>query len=249
MKKTLGLIGYPLTHSFSKNYFTEKFENEQIKDYEYLNFSLKKIDDFPALLKNIPSLIGLNVTIPYKEAILKYVDYQDPVVSEIGAANTLVVRSNHKIEAYNTDVYGFYHSLKPHLKPHHRAALILGTGGASKAVAYTLRKLKIPYLFVSRNPKNNQSISYNQIDKNIIQNHQLIINTTPLGTFPNTGIKPELPYHLVTEKHFFYDLIYNPERTLFLREAEKRGAFVCNGLKMLYLQAEEAWKIWQKKTS
>jgi len=249
MKKKLGLIGYPLTHSFSKNYFTKKFENEGIDDFEYINFPLETIEDFPSLLQKNPALIGLNVTIPYKEVILKYVDNQDPVVAEIGAANTLLIRSNRKIEAYNTDVYGFYHSLKPHLKSHHKAALILGTGGASKAVAFALRKLKIPYHFVSRNPLNSQTFSYDQIDKNIIKNHQLIINTTPLGTFPDTEKKPRIPYNLITKKHFFYDLIYNPERTLFLREAEKRGAFVCNGLKMLHLQAEEAWKIWQKKTN
>jgi len=248
MQHILGLIGYPLTHSFSQKYFTEKFENEGITSYKYYNFPLKSIDDFPDLLADKPRLTGLNVTIPYKQSVLKYVDFKDPVVSEIGATNTLLITGNGKIKAYNTDVYGFYHSLKPHLKKHHQAALILGTGGASKAVAYALDRLKIPYLFVSRNPLNQQTVSYKQLSGSLIKDYHLIINTTPLGTFPDVENKPDFPYNFVTEKHFFYDLIYNPSQTLFLREAQKRGAKILNGLNMLKLQAEEAWNIWQKKT-
>ena len=246
--KKLGLIGYPLTHSFSQKYFTEKFRREHIKDWQYHNFELSKITDFPELLRNEPNLVGLNVTIPYKEQVLPYVDILSDTVQEIGAANTLVITKEKKIKAYNTDVYGFEYSLRPLLKPQHKKALILGTGGASKAIAYTLEKLNISYLMVSRNPKNTSQISYNQIDEILLNNYLVVINTTPVGTFPHIDEAPQIPYEFVTKKHLFYDLTYNPAQTLFLKQAADKDAVVSNGLKMLYLQAEKAWYIWQKNT-
>jgi len=249
MTKILGLIGYPLAHSFSKKYFTQKFEKEKIKNFRYENYPLKDINDLPNLLKQNPQIIGLNVTIPYKQSVLKFVENEDEIVKKTGATNTLVISFGRIVKAYNTDVYGFCQSFKKNIMPQHKSALILGTGGASRSVAYVLEQLKIPYLYVSRNPKNKQTISYNALDKNIILSHQIIINTTPVGTYPNFDEKPFIPYDFITKNHYFYDLIYNPSKTLFLKEAEKRGAIVCNGLEMLKLQAAKAWKIWNKKSS
>jgi len=245
----LGLIGYPLTHSFSRKYFTQKFINEDITNIEYVNFEIQNISDFPKLLKNHPNIVGLNVTIPYKQQILDYVDEMDEVVKNMGAANTLIIQKNNKIKAYNTDVYGFYESLLPLLNVHHKKALILGTGGASKAVAYSLDMLSIPYLFVSRNPLNKNEISYAEMDKKRMDSYQIIINTTPLGTYPEISVYPDIPYNFINENHIFYDLTYNPVKSIFLKKAEARGAIVYNGLKMLYLQAEKSWEIWSKKLS
>ncbi len=247
MKKKIGLIGYPLSHSFSKKYFTEKFEKENLQDYEYLNFECNNLDDFPLILQQNPELIGLNVTIPYKEKILKYVDYKDPVVNETGASNTLLI-NNGKISAYNTDVYGFKESLLPLLEKQHKKALILGTGGASKAIKYVLKELNIKYISVSRMPKNTSQISYEQLTENIVLSHLLVINTTPVGSYPDEKKAPAFPYKFITPEHLFYDLIYNPSQTIFLKKAKEKGAKVSNGLKMLYLQAEKSWKIWQKKS-
>lgn len=248
--KILGLIGYPLTHSFSKQYFTQKFEKENITDYTYRNFELKKIEDFPDLIQNTPQLTGLNVTIPYKEKVLKYVDILSPEVREIGAANTLAINPvSKKITAYNTDIYGFKQSLIPYLKPHHRRALILGTGGAAKAVVYGLKQLGIKTLMVSRQPKTTRQLAYHDLTEEVIKSHLLVINTTPLGQFPNTEASPDFPYNFITENHFFYDLIYNPPVTNFLQQAQKKGAVARNGLKMLYLQAEKAWKIWTNEVA
>ena len=244
--KKLGLIGYPLTHSFSKQYFSEKFKKEKLEDWQYLNFEIKNIENFSEIIKKNPDLVGLNVTIPHKEKILKFTDWQSPEVQKIGAANTLKICQG-KIKAYNTDIYGFEQSFKPLLKDYHKQALILGTGGASKAIAYVLEKLNIPYQFVSRNPITQNILSYKQLDKKIITNHQIIINTTPVGSFPNINEKVKIPYDFVTKNHLFYDLIYNPEKTVFLKIAEKKGALIVNGLNMLYLQAEKAWKIWNDK--
>jgi shikimate dehydrogenase len=248
-KKVLGLIGKPLTHSFSKKYFTQKFQREQITDFDYQNFELQQIDDLRELLQNNPDIVGLNVTIPYKEQVLKFVDYPSKDVQDIGATNTLFIDHHKKIWAYNTDVYGFTESLKPFLKPIHKKALILGTGGAAKAVAYALKQLGIDVLFVSRYPKKVNHISYNDIHKDLLNTYLLVINTTPLGTFPNTNESPDFPYDFITPKHIFYDLIYNPAETVFLKNASNYGAVVSNGLKMLQLQAEESWKIWSKKTT
>ena len=244
--KKLGLIGFPLSHSFSKKYFEKKFKNEGINNYTYQNYELPSIDDFKTLLTEQSDLIGLNVTIPYKEKILKYVDLKDEIVKATGAANTLKLL-NGKIYAYNTDVYGFKKSFLEKLKSSHKKALILGTGGASKSVAFVLKELSIPFLFVSRNPINSQMICYEDLNKNILHEHQIIINTTPLGTSPNIETFPPIPYEFIDNRHYFYDLVYNPSKTLFLKKAEEKGAAIHNGLKMLELQAEQAWRIWTDK--
>lgn len=243
--KILGLIGYPLAHSFSRQYFAEKFEKEGIKDYVYQNFELEKLNLFPDLIKNHPDITGLNVTIPYKEKILKFVDEVSPEVEAVGAANTLLIHpSAKKITAYNTDIYGFKQSLLAYLNPEHRKALILGTGGAAKAVAYALLQLGIVATMVSRQPKSSAQLAYHDLDENLVKSHLLVINTTPLGQFPNIEKSPEFPYNFITNRHLFCDLIYNPAETRFLKQARKMGAKTCNGLKMLYLQAEKAWQIW-----
>jgi len=248
--KILGLIGYPLTHSFSKQYFTEKFRKEGVTNYVYRNFELSDINFFPELLKTHPDIAGLNITIPYKEKILDFVDELSPEVAAIGATNTLVIHPvSKKITAYNTDIYGFKQSLLPCLKPEHRKALILGTGGAAKAVAYTLRQLNIDAVMVSRQPKNATQLSYTDLNEKIVKSHLLVVNTTPLGQFPEVEKRPAFPYNFITGKHLFYDLIYNPAKTTFLQIAENQGAIVCNGLNMLQLQAEKAWRIWTKQSA
>ncbi len=244
--KKLGLIGFPLSHSFSKKYFATKFEKEKLKDFSYENFELKKIDDFPILLKNNPKIIGLNVTIPYKEKILSYVDYVDPLVREIGAANTLKIE-NGAITAFNTDIIGFEKSFIEKWKDYHEKALIFGTGGAAKSVAYVLKKLGIDYKFVSRNQINKQMIGYKDLNQSIIEKYQIFINTTPLGSYPNMETYPEIPYEFIGKKHYFYDLVYNPSKTLFLKKAEAQGADTLNGLRMLELQANASWRIWTDK--
>ena len=244
--KKFGLIGYPLSHSFSEKYFAEKFDKLGLNNYTYQNFELKNVNNFKEILINNPEIIGLNVTIPYKTEILKYVDFQDKIVSEIQATNTLKIIDN-KIYAYNTDIYGFEKSFMEYLKPIHKKALVLGTGGASKAVSFVLKKLKIPHFFVSRNPQNNAEISYKNLDKKLINEYKIIINTTPVGSYPNEKKFPEFPYNFVGQEHYFYDLIYNPAITQFLKFGIEKGATVCNGLKMLELQAEKSWEIWNKK--
>ncbi len=250
MKKyKLGLIGYPLTHSFSKKYFSEKFACDQLSFISYHNFPIENIHQFPQLLKNNPDLIGLNVTIPYKEKILAYTNRQSDDVKAIGAANTLVITDNGEVHAYNTDIYGFKESLKPYLRSYHNKALILGTGGAAKAVAYALKQLQIDYLMVSRTPKNDQEIGYEEINKDLMKSYLLVINTTPLGMMPQVDLSPSLPYDFITAQHLFYDLIYNPPLTNFLRQASNKGATVVNGLNMLHLQAEKSWQIWLKNSA
>ncbi len=239
--KTLGLIGYPLTHSFSKKYFTEKFERENIEGWQYELFPLERIEDLPDLLNQQPSIVGLNVTIPYKEAVIPYLDEVDESAA-FGAVNTIKIIDG-KLLGFNTDVYGFEVSLKPMLKAHHQAALILGTGGAAKAVASVLERLGIAYQYVSRTPSEGQ-ISYKNIDKNTINKHTLIVNTTPLGMYPNVANCPDLPYEMLTDEHILYDLVYNPNVTTFLKKGKKHKSCVKNGLEMLYLQAERAWEIW-----
>nr|MBC8147770.1 shikimate dehydrogenase [Bacteroidota bacterium] len=241
-----GLIGYPLTHSFSKKYFDEKFAKENIKDCEYQLFQISSIDKFPDLLKNNPNLQGFTITIPYKTKILDYIDNSDNIVKKVGATNTVrIKRESGKIilEAYNTDVYGFEKSIKPLLKEHHKKALILGSGGASKAAEYVFNSLHIEYLIVSRIPSNNQ-ISYQDLSKAILEDYNIIINSTPIGTFPNIKEFPDIPYEFVSNKHLLFDMVYNPSKTEFLRKGKKHGAFIKNGLEMLELQAEASWKIW-----
>lgn len=240
--KQFGLIGYPLSHSFSKGYFTEKFAKENIVDCRYDIFPLEKIEDFTELCNTNNKLAGLNVTIPYKEKIIPFLDTLDETAANIGAVNTIKF-SNNKKTGFNSDAYGFEMSLKPLLKSHHTSALILGTGGASKAVEYVLKKLGIDYQNVSRN-KSEKAIAYEEVNDSIIQQSTLIINCSPIGMYPNIDSAPNIPYQFLTDNHILYDLIYNPEETQFLKEGKQRGAQTKNGLEMLYLQAERSWEIW-----
>jgi shikimate dehydrogenase len=245
-KDKYGLVGKNISYSFSRAYFQNKFEKEHIEQTEYVNFDIQTIADFPLILANNANLKGLNVTIPYKEKVFQYLDYIDANAKEIGAVNTIKILSNFKLKGYNTDIYGFELALKLKLKKHHEKALILGSGGAAKAVKYVLNKLKIPFLEVSRNPKEKQ-ITYATIDKDLLTEYTLVINTTPLGTFPAISLAPAIPYELITAKHYLFDLVYNPVKTQFLKNGEQQGATIQNGLKMLELQAEKAWKLWQEE--
>jgi shikimate dehydrogenase len=242
-----GLIGYPLIHSFSKKYFTNKFKEEKIEaDYELIE--LKDLNELKALIAR-QSFSGLNVTIPYKEKIIPFLDDLDSTASEIGAVNVIkFIRSGERtiLKGFNTDVIGFSESVAPFLKPYHSKALILGTGGVSKSIEYALRKLGIEVTFVSRNPKSNQ-LSYTDLDESILQNHLIIINATPVGMFPHANECPNIPYEFLTPKHLLFDTIYNPVETLFLQKGKQKGATVLNGEKMLVIQAEESWKIWNKR--
>ena len=242
--KKLGLLGKKISYSFSQNYFTTKFKQEGIDtSFSYENFDIQNIEGFTTILKNNPELIGLNVTIPYKEAIIPFLDELSENAQEIGAVNTIRISPNGKLFGDNTDFFGFNTSLEPLLKPHHKKALILGTGGAAKAVAFGLKKLNIDSVFVSRQKKEN-TIIYNQIDAKTFDEHQIIINCTPLGTFPKTELFPDIPYQYFTSRHIAFDLIYNPKKTAFLKNAENHGATTQNGYNMLFFQAEKAWEIW-----
>lgn len=240
-----GLIGYPLTHSFSQRYFTEKFEREGIRDCSYSNFSLSDIGELTAVLSDA-SLCGLNVTIPYKEKVLPFLDALDPVVTEIGACNCIRIDAGRRT-GYNTDVVGFEQSLVKKLEEHHRRALVLGTGGAAKAVEYVLRRLGIDHRLVTRKPRAGTSdMGYEEVSDAVLEAHTLIVNTTPLGMHPHVAECPPLLYSALTARHYLFDLIYNPARTLFLQKGEERGAVVENGHEMLILQAEESWRIWSE---
>lgn len=239
----LGLLGKHIAYSFSRGYFTRKFETEQLP-CTYENFDIDDISMFPQLLHNNPDISGLNVTIPYKEQILPYLNQLDKKAKKIGAVNTVTINSKGQLKGYNTDYYGFKHSIKPFLKKHHKKALILGTGGASKAIAYVLKKQKIKFDYVSRTHKPNVKFTYNDLTIEDIKNYKIIINCTPVGTHPNVNNCPNIPYDGITSEHLLYDLIYNPEETKFLRLGQHQGAQICNGLEMLKLQAEKAWQIW-----
>ena len=244
--KLYGLIGYPLGHSFSKKYFTEKFQREGIIDCRYELFPISPITDLPSLLISHPTLKGLNVTIPYKQQVLEYVNQTTDAVKKIGAANTIKIQGD-KLIAYNTDVIGFENSLTKNLKPSHKKALVLGTGGSSKAIQYVLKKIGIEFLLVTRNhPSLSATINYSMIDETIINEHQLIINCTPVGMYPNDGQCPDMPYQFLTKAHYLYDLVYKPEKTWFLNKGEDKGAIIQNGYEMLIIQAEESWKIWNE---
>lgn len=241
-----GLIGFPLTHSFSKKYFTEKFLKEGIEDCRYDLFPIADISLLSLLLEEQDSLRGINVTIPHKINVLPYLQEMDEAAREIGAVNCISIdRREGKtwLKGYNTDAWGFQGSLEPLLQSHHTKALVLGDGGAAKAVKYVLGLLGISYLSVVRKPVPG-AIRYEEITPQIMTDHLLVINTTPLGTFPNVEAAPDLPYHLFTDRHLAYDLIYNPEETTFLHHAKAAGAGVKNGLQMLHLQAERAWSVW-----
>lgn len=245
--RKFGLIGYPLGHSFSKEYFLKKFQKENITDCTYDNYSIEKIGQLDLIIKQNPELIGLNVTIPYKQQVIKFLNELDNEAAFVGAVNTIKIdRSKEKpiLKGYNTDVYGFEESIKKILKYHHKKALILGTGGASKAVAFVLEKLNIHFSYVSRNPKHANTIFYDQLTPELVSENTVIINTSPLGMFPDIETYPDIPYDAITSDHILYDLVYNPEKTLFLNKGEQKKATIMNGLPMLSLQAEKSWQIW-----
>jgi len=239
-----GLIGKSLSHSFSESFFLEKFELLKLLNHSYKNYELsneKDLADF--LLEEALTLKGFNITIPYKESIIPYLDTICIEAEKIQAVNCVKIE-NGKLLGYNTDVFGFSESLKPLLKKHHKKALILGTGGASKAIVFVLNSLGIEYTIVSRTKKENSFLLYKEITKEIITSHAIIINCTPVGTFPNIDEFPLIPYEYMNESHIAYDLVYNPKTTSFLQKANKQGATILNGSQMLVLQAERSWEIW-----
>ncbi len=242
--RQFGLIGYPLSHSFSKTYFTNKFERENLVNCQYENFSLPSIKELIDLLKEIPHLEGFNITIPYKEQVIPFLHSQSEIVQKVKACNCIKIVCGNLL-GFNTDVIGFESSLKKDLLSYHNKALILGTGGAGKAVEYVLTKLGIEYKYVSRKP-GAKSYSYEQLDPGIIKEYKLIVNTTPLGMFPDINTFPPILYENLTERHYLFDTIYNPGKTLFLQKGEAKGAKIKNGLDMLIIQAEESWKIWNE---
>ena len=242
--RQFGLIGYPLAQSFSQKFFTEKFEKENLADCRYDKFSIRSIDDLANILKTNPELCGLNITIPYKEQVVSFLDEKSALVKKIKACNCIKIK-NGKLTGYNTDAPAFEQSLKEKLQPYHTKALILGTGGAAKAVEYSLRQLNISYKYVSRKPSA-KSFSYEQLTDALMQDYPLVINTTPLGMHPNIVEAPQIPYHALTPKHYLFDVVYNPVKTLFLQKGEAKGATIKNGYEMLVLQAEESWRIWME---
>ena len=240
-----GLLGKNIEYSFSRGYFTNKFDKLGFTNYKYVNFDIQNIEEFLSIINdNKKSLRGINVTIPYKEEVMKYLNKLDKTAKEIGAVNTIKLTKKGNLKGYNSDVVGFENSIFPFIKKHHKRALILGTGGASKAIAYALKKNGIKFKFVSRNPKSKKEISYQDLTENVIKKHQIIINSTPVGTSPNIEKSPNIPYQFITKNHLLYDLIYNPEVTSFLLKGKEQGATIKNGYEMLELQAEESWRIW-----
>ena len=248
--KKFGLIGFPLVHSFSYKYFTEKFEKEQLNGYKYFNFPIPDIDEFPSIIEQNPNLYGLSVTSPYKRQVIRFLDQTDQAAKEIHAVNCIKIERNGSkkplLIGYNTDIYGFTKSLKPFLTDLIKQALIIGTGGAADAVKYSLEKMNITCKFVSASKTGENIYSYNRLNKNIIEDNLLIINATPVGMFPNIQNFPEIPYNFLTGKHICFDLIYNPEQTVFLQKAKEKGAIIINGMEMLIFQAEKAWEIFNE---
>ncbi len=238
-----GLLGRNISYSFSQGYFTQKFKDLDLQDHSYENFDIQQIDDIKQVLAQ-KNLKGLNVTIPYKQEVLPYLDELDPKAAQIGAVNTIQFTEK-GLKGFNTDAFGFRTSLEPFLKANHTKALILGTGGASKAVRFVLNELGIESTYVSRSNKEGQ-YTYNDLNRDIIRENTLIINCTPLGTYPKTEDKPDIPYEFIGTDHLLYDLIYNPEKTSFLAAGEAGGAQISNGLNMLQQQAEKAWEIWNQ---
>lgn len=243
--RKFGLIGRNISYSFSESYFQNKFKKEEIRDASYQNFDLKSIKEIDSLLKNNPEIKGLNVTIPYKEEVVTYLNSINKKAKQIGAINTIKVTKKGKLKGYNTDCYGFKKSIRPFLKKHHEKALILGTGGASKAIAFVLEQLKIDYSYVSRS-QSKHNFTYKDLNKDIVKQHTIIVNCSPVGTHPHINDCPKIPYQAITNKHILFDLIYNPSETLFLTKGKMKGASIINGLKMLEYQAEKSWEIWNK---
>lgn len=238
-----GIIGYPLGHSFSKGFFTEKFARESI-DAQYLNFEIPDVAMLPDVLRNNPELRGLNVTLPHKQAVIPLLDEMSEEAKEIGAVNVIRVR-NGKLKGFNSDIIGFTNSIKPLLMPHHKKALILGTGGASKAICVGLNRLGIEWTYVSRSPREGM-ITYEDITAGTLQAYTVIVNCSPVGMFPNVAQAPEIPYNCLSDKHLLFDLVYNPEETLFMKKGREQGATVKNGLEMLHLQAVASWDFWNE---
>lgn len=242
----LGLIGYPLGHSFSKNYYLAKFKKENIDNVQYDLYPIEHIDQFPYIFKQEQSFRGFNVTIPHKQTVIPYLHELSEDASIMNAVNCITISYKDGqaiLKGYNTDAYGFQKSLEPLLLPKHQQALVLGNGGAAKAVFHSLNQLGIPYKVVSRN-KETGDLTYENLNDKLISEHQLIINCSPVGTFPNIDNCPNIPYDAIGENHLLYDLIYNPEETLFLKKGKERGATTKNGYEMLLLQAEKNWEIW-----
>jgi shikimate dehydrogenase len=246
--KLFGLVGKNISYSFSRSYFAEKFQKQGLSNYEYVNFDIPSVTKLPTILsERKDNLIGFNVTIPYKGEIISLLDEVDDTANLIEAVNTVLIHTNGRLKGFNTDIYGFENSFKPLLKPSHQKALILGTGGASRAIEFVLNKLNIEYKFVSRNPSEENQITYSEITKEVMNEFTIIINCTPLGTYPDIEKCPSIPYQFLTSDHLLYDLIYNPAETTFLKNGKKVNATIKNGLEMLELQAEKAWEIWQNR--
>lgn len=246
--RTYGLVGFPLTHSYSRAFFTNKFEVEQL-DAQYVNFELKEIEDLQQVLTEYPNLCGLNVTLPYKTAVMAYLDELDDVAASIGAVNVIAFRKdaagNVRLKGYNSDVIGFRNSIQPLLNASHKQALILGTGGGAKAVYEGLKQLGISSTYVSRRRQEGMC-TYDELDESVFSQYTVIVNASPLGMFPNIDACPNIPYEFLTSNHVLFDLIYNPEEPLFLRKGRERGAVVKNGREMLQLQAVAAWDYWNE---
>jgi len=246
-EKIYGLIGYPLRHSFSQTYFNQKFQAEGI-DAKYINFEIPDIGDLMEVFAENPGLAGLNVTLPYKQQVMAYLNDIDPVAKRIGAVNVIQINrgkndNDFRLVGFNSDITGFRNSISPLLKPFHKGALVLGSGGASKAVCCGLEDLGVKPLVVSRS-KRDDNITYDEITPEIMDSHKVIVNTTPLGMYPHVDECPDIPYDLITEDFLCYDLLYNPDITLFMKRCAARGAETKNGLEMLLLQAFESWEIW-----
>ncbi|WP_195595302.1 shikimate dehydrogenase family protein [Bacteroides fragilis] len=243
-----GLIGYPLKHSFSIGFFNEKFKSEGI-DAEYVNFEIPEINDFMEVIEENPNLCGLNVTIPYKEQVIPFLDELDKDTAKIGAVNVIKIirtpKRKIKLVGYNSDIIGFSQSIQPLLQPYHKKALILGTGGSSKAIYHGLENLGIDSVFVSRTKKEGM-LTYEELTPEVMAEHTVIVNCTPVGMYPKVDFCPAIPYELLTPNHLLYDLLYNPNITLFMKKGEEHGAVTKNGLEMLLLQAFAAWEIWNK---
>ncbi|MGL5272848.1 MAG: shikimate dehydrogenase family protein [Phocaeicola sp.] len=245
--KKYGLIGYPLGHSFSKEFFNQKFQSEHVSA-TYSNFEIPNVEELLHIVATQPQLNGLNVTIPYKEQVIPLLDELSEEAAAIGAVNVIKFvhqKDTLKLIGHNSDVMGFTNSIEPLLEEHHKKALILGTGGSSKAVQYGLKKLGLTCTFVSRTPKEGR-LSYSELTPEVMQEYTVIVNCTPVGMYPHTEMCPPIPYDEITDKHLLYDLLYNPDVTLFMKKGAKRGAKVKNGLEMLLLQAFESWNIWNK---
>lgn len=242
--KKFGLIGYPLGHSFSKKYFTEKFFELGLTDYQYEIYPIESIDKLAGVLENEPDLVGFNVTIPYKESVIPFLHTLSPIVQSIGACNCVHIKQG-RLSGFNTDVIGFQRSIQSSFPDLPSKALILGTGGASKAVKHVMESLNITYRFVSRK-SSADAYSYEELTPEIVKTHQLIVNTTPLGLYPHIHEAPNIPYEAIGESHCLFDLVYNPAVTMFLEKGKKQGAQIQNGLDMLIIQAEESWKIWNE---